>query len=84
MAGYKNAPHITPQVGDVVKFEGGTENIEVTSVGNLTPPEPGSDSIQFTNCRFKNTGLPDVFHLNQPETMILVRTIDGIEPQNHD
>ena len=77
MTGYKNAPHITPQVGDVVRFHDETEDIEVTSVG---PPPKETDETRFINTLFINTGLPDVFHLNQPETMILVRTVDGVGP----
>ena len=82
MTGYKNAPHITPQVGDVVRFEGGTETIEVTSVGP-TPPE--TELIRFINARFINCGQnhdQTSFHLNQPETMILVRTVDGVDLAN--
>ena len=79
MTGYKNAPHIKPQVGDVVKYENLPDEIRVTSIGKL-PPETDEINVHFFNCSFQNTNMPDRFHLNQPETMILVRTVDGINP----
>lgn len=80
MTGYKNAPHITPHVGDVVRFENQSEDIEVTSIG---PAPKESDDQRFINLIYEiSGGLEKYFVLNQPETMILVRTVDGVELAN--
>lgn len=76
MTGYKNAPHITPQVGDVVKFGEDGKLMEVSSIGKH-PTDP--EAPRFINVSFHQNG-KEWFHLNEPETVLLVRAVDGQEP----
>jgi len=65
--GYKNAPNIKPQIGDIVQcgLPGGTAVVKSISITN-----PGTGII---NCAF-NGGL----HLNKPNEAILVQTVEGV------
>ena len=66
--GYKNAPKVTPRVGDVVRWHDGSE-VVVTHLGD---PPGHSEKCQIINCQFD-----DKFYLNRPEEADLIRDVDG-------
>ena len=74
MNGYKNAPDIAPQIGDVVLCGLPGETATVASVRDASedPERPW-----VVNCAFDGA-----LHLNMPAEAVLVRTVDGREPPN--
>ena len=66
--GYKNAPHIAPQIGDEVEFGLPGETSIVASICD-------DPTAMIRNCSFAGR-----LYLNSPGTAMLVRSVDGKTP----
>jgi hypothetical protein len=66
--GYKNAPDVIPQVGDIVLHNCCGETSEVRVAAVLDPP-PEASRIKMINCVFDEAGM----FLNVPEKIEFVR-----------
>lgn len=74
MNGYKNAPDIAPQIGDVVQCGLPGDTAIVASIRDATSDQ---ERPRIVNCSFDGA-----LHLNMPAEAMLVRTVDGREPPN--
>lgn len=80
MNGYKNAPHIHPQIGDEVQCgpPGGTAFVVAFSNEVEGSPFKGYAS----GCKIINCSIDGRLYLNRPELAMLVRSVDGKTPSS--